>query len=175
MKAVWPALLGAALLLTGCSSNPTVPNLSGRTLMGAILTAEGLNVDARSGNAALPRDAVDTLEWTVLSQNPAPGTNVREGTTVTVNLRPSQLYLDKKKLDADIAKFQREAEARQKADRDFRRKLLEACQNGGTCAYVGGTTSSGSSGGGYPVICNDGTTSNAGGKQGACSWHGGTR
>jgi hypothetical protein len=29
------------------------------------------------------------------------------------------------------------------------------------------------SGGGYPVLCNDGTTSYAGGKQGACSWHGG--
>lgn len=35
--------------------------------------------------------------------------------------------------------------------------------------------SGGSSGGGYRVQCNDGTYSNSGGKQGACSWHGGTR
>lgn len=28
-------------------------------------------------------------------------------------------------------------------------------------------------GNGYPVICNDGSISNSGGIQGACSWHGG--
>jgi hypothetical protein len=28
-------------------------------------------------------------------------------------------------------------------------------------------------GNGYPVMCNDGTTSYSGGIQGACSWHGG--
>ncbi|MGP5220544.1 hypothetical protein [Arthrobacter rhombi] len=33
----------------------------------------------------------------------------------------------------------------------------------------------GTTGGGYLINCADGTTSHAGGKQGACSWHGGTR
>jgi hypothetical protein len=35
--------------------------------------------------------------------------------------------------------------------------------------YSGATTQ----GGGYATLCNDGTTSMSGGKQGACSWHGG--
>jgi len=35
------------------------------------------------------------------------------------------------------------------------------------------TGNSNFSGGGYTVLCNDGSISHAGGKQGACSWHGG--
>lgn len=38
---------------------------------------------------------------------------------------------------------------------------------------VGGNYAPPATGGGYTVQCNDGTFSNSGGKQGACSWHGG--
>jgi len=41
--------------------------------------------------------------------------------------------------------------------------------------YQGEVTPPSNSGGGYSVTCNDGTTSYSGGKQGACSWHGGVR
>lgn len=37
----------------------------------------------------------------------------------------------------------------------------------------GGNYAPPATGGGYTVQCNDGTFSNSGGKQGACSWHGG--
>ena len=44
--------------------------------------------------------------------------------------------------------------------------------DGGSSTYPGGGSST-YPGGGSWVMCNDGRTSNAGGKQGACSWHGG--
>lgn len=39
--------------------------------------------------------------------------------------------------------------------------------------YLPGYGGNGGTSGGYPVTCSDGSISNSGGKQGACSWHNG--
>jgi hypothetical protein len=48
-------------------------------------------------------------------------------------------------------------------------------QFGGSSGGSGGSVGGGTlpSGNGYPVMCADGTMSDSGGIQGACSWHGG--
>lgn len=54
------------------------------------------------------------------------------------------------------------------ADPNFAAQLNQSGVGGG-----GGNYAPPATGGGYTVQCNDGTFSNSGGKQGACSWHGG--
>lgn len=54
------------------------------------------------------------------------------------------------------------------ADSSFATQLNQIQGGGGGGGYEAPQT-----GGGYTVQCNDGTFSNSGGKQGACSWHGG--
>jgi hypothetical protein len=51
---------------------------------------------------------------------------------------------------------------------------LSSPDSGSSSVYTGsGDTGGGSAGSGYATVCSDGTLSHAGGKQGACSWHGG--
>jgi hypothetical protein len=194
MRHYLAVIIMAALLLTGCSSTPRQTNVSDSGSVSAEKTSfnvmdemmfEKVSSEYKSAGLTLDKSSFDLLSKDVCTdmRNRGAGYFTRGDISSLGTLKQrtlaraawlvfaSSCYPDDYRLsDSDMDAI---AEFEASLVSEYTQRLEAAGLSSPTPASSLGFTDTGSSSGGYTTRCSDGSSSQSGGKKGACSWHGG--